>query len=38
MRTIYRRRDTRFQIVVLSFLCGFMLACVIIGGYICISI
>lgn len=38
MRTIYRRRDTRLQIAVFSFICGFMFACVIIGGYICISI
>lgn len=38
MRTIYRRRDTRLQIAVLNFICGFMFARLIIGGYICISI
>lgn len=38
MGAIYRRKNTKIKVAVLSFIAGVMFALVIIGGYICISI
>ena len=38
MGIIYKKSYAKIKIAVISFLSGFLFACVIMGGYLCISI
>lgn len=38
MRIIYQKKNIKIKIAILSFICGFIFACVIMGAYLCISI